>query len=80
MAFGVLRKLVGDPNERALKQIAPLVGEINELEPEITALSDEALRERTDRFRARLQRRRDARRHARGGARRLPRGGPPPRR
>ena len=55
MAFGVLRKLVGDPNERALKQIAPLVGEINDLEPEITALSDDALRARTDRFRARLR-------------------------
>ena len=55
MAFGVLRKLVGDPNERALKQIAPLVREINDLEPEISALSDEALRERTDRFRARLR-------------------------
>ncbi len=55
MAFGVLRKLVGDPNERALKQIAPLVREINALEPEIEALSDEALRERTDRFRARLR-------------------------
>ena len=55
MAFGVLRKLVGDPNERALKQIAPLVREINDLEPTITALSDEELRARTDSFRARLR-------------------------
>ena len=55
MAFGVLRKLVGDPNERALKQIAPLVREINDLEPEIEALGDEQLRARTDSFRARLR-------------------------
>ncbi|MYB42331.1 MAG: preprotein translocase subunit SecA [Chloroflexi bacterium] len=55
MAFGVLRKLVGDPNERALKQIAPLVREINDLEPEIEALGDEELRARTDSFRARLR-------------------------
>ncbi len=55
MAFGVLRKLVGDPNERALRQIAPLVSEVNDLEPAISALSDEELRARTDSFRARLR-------------------------
>ncbi len=31
MAFGVLKKIVGDPNERALKELRPTVDEVNAL-------------------------------------------------
>jgi preprotein translocase subunit SecA len=53
--FNFLKKIVGDTNDRAVKQIAPLVDEINSLEPEFKALSDEQLREKTAEFRTRLQ-------------------------
>ena len=44
----------GDPNKRTVEKLAPLVDEINALEPEFEQLSDEALRAKTDEFRARL--------------------------
>ncbi len=50
-----LNKLIGDPNEKELKRLQPIVDEINELEPEIMALEDDELRARTDEFRARLE-------------------------
>ena len=46
-----LRKLVGDTPDRAVKKLQPLVAEINSLELEIQALSDEQLREKTKEFR-----------------------------
>ena len=55
MAFGVLKKIVGDPNERALKELRPTVDEVNALEPEIEALGDEQLRAKTEEFRSRLE-------------------------
>jgi preprotein translocase subunit SecA len=49
--IGVLaRKLFGSANERRIKSYRPRVAAINALEKEIEALSDEALRARTDRF------------------------------
>ncbi|MHA1157362.1 MAG: preprotein translocase subunit SecA [Alphaproteobacteria bacterium] len=50
----ISRKLFGTANDRRLKTYAPRVAEINALEPEIEALSDEQLRARTDEFRAQL--------------------------
>ncbi|MFV9506096.1 MAG: preprotein translocase subunit SecA [Oscillochloridaceae bacterium umkhey_bin13] len=50
-----LKKLVGDTNEKAVRQIQPLVDEINALEDEFKALSDEALRGKTVEFRERLE-------------------------
>lgn len=49
-----LKKLVGDTNEKAVRQIQPLVAEINALEADFKALSDEALRSKTAEFRQRL--------------------------
>ena len=49
-----LKKLVGDTNERAVRQIQPIVEEINALEPDYRALDDEALAGRTELFRSRL--------------------------
>jgi len=45
----------GDSNDRVLKQMQPLVDRINALEADIQPLSDEALRAKTDEFRARLE-------------------------
>src|ERR687883_675838 len=52
--FNFLKKIVGDSNDRAIKQIMPLVAEINDLEPEFQALSDEQLAEKTAEFKQRL--------------------------
>src|SRR5215203_600961 len=49
-----LSKILGDPNEREIKRARPLVEQINALEPEIAALSDDDLRAKTESFRARL--------------------------
>ena len=48
-------KILGDPNEKELKRIQPLVDEINELEPSVTALSDADLREQTNLLRGRFE-------------------------
>src|SRR5712691_9441501 len=50
----LLAKVVGTQNERELKRLRPLVGEINALEPSIQALSDEQLRAKTAQFRERF--------------------------
>lgn len=50
----LLLKLFGDPNERKLKQLQPIVEHINSLEPEISALSDEELKAKTPEFKQRL--------------------------
>ncbi len=52
-----LIKLFGDPNERKLKQLQPAVDFINTLEPEISKLSDEQLRAKTNEFKNTLARR-----------------------
>ncbi|MFD0915057.1 preprotein translocase subunit SecA [Pseudahrensia aquimaris] len=52
---GIARKLFGSENERQVKKYRPRVDEINALEPEIEALSDEALKAKTDEFRAALE-------------------------
>ena len=51
----MFRRLIGDPNARALQQLAPEVAAVNALEGEIAALGDDALRARTDRLRERLR-------------------------
>jgi preprotein translocase subunit SecA len=43
-----------DSNEKELRRLQPLVGDINELEPEFEKLSDAELRAKTDEFKARL--------------------------
>jgi preprotein translocase subunit SecA len=50
----LLAKVVGTQNERELKRLRPLVGEVNALEPSIQSLSDEEFRAKTAEFRARL--------------------------
>ncbi len=50
----MLKLLLGDPNARKLKRYQPLVAEINGLEEEMAALSDQDLQERTQAFRERF--------------------------
>jgi preprotein translocase subunit SecA len=50
----ILTKIVGSKNERDLKQIAPVVQRINELEREMASRSDSQLAELTPKFRERL--------------------------
>src|SRR5579885_2961040 len=48
MIGALARRLFGSANDRYIKSLSPIVEEINALEPELAALSDEALRLRTD--------------------------------
>ena len=50
----VARAIFGTSNDRALKRLSARVPSINALEPATAALSDEALRARTDEFRRRI--------------------------
>ncbi|HZO24329.1 MAG TPA: hypothetical protein VFB37_17685, partial [Steroidobacteraceae bacterium] len=50
-----LTRIFGSRNERLVRSYGRYVREANEFEPTIQALSDEALRARTDEFRARLK-------------------------
>jgi len=54
MISGVLTKIFGSRNERLLKTYDRNVARINALEPQMSALSDEALRAKTDEFRQRV--------------------------
>jgi preprotein translocase subunit SecA len=56
LSFGALAsKVFGSSNDRKLKKYGPIVTQINALEDETAALSDEALRARTEEFRARVR-------------------------
>ncbi len=54
MLGAIARKLFGSANDRRVRGYQPKVAAINALEPEVAALSDEALRARTDAFRKQL--------------------------
>ena len=51
----ILKTLFGDPNERELKKLWPLVDEVNEEFRKLQDLSDEELQAKTDEFKERLQ-------------------------
>lgn len=54
MFQNIVRILGGDPHKREIKRLSALVEEINALEPAFEKLSDDALRAKTDEFKARL--------------------------
>jgi preprotein translocase subunit SecA len=54
MIQAVLRKVFGTKHERDMKALQPLVDRINAFEPQIQALSDEALQKKTPEFKERL--------------------------
>ncbi len=51
----MLKMLLGDPNARKLKRYQPLIAEVNLLEEEIQALSEEALIGKTAEFKQRIE-------------------------
>jgi preprotein translocase subunit SecA len=56
MIGSLIKKIVGSKNERELKRIQPLVERVNQLEPEISPLSDDQLRGKTSEFKERVGR------------------------
>ncbi|SDH80071.1 preprotein translocase subunit SecA [Propionivibrio dicarboxylicus] len=54
MISGLLKKIFGSRNDRLIRQYSAVVRQINALEAGMTALSDEALRAKTDEFKARI--------------------------
>ena len=54
MISGLLKKIFGSRNDRLVRQYSQTVRKINALEPEISALSDEALRGKTAEFKQRV--------------------------
>lgn len=51
----VLTAIFGSKHERDVKRMLPIVEQINDLEPEISSLTDEQLRQKTVEFRERLR-------------------------
>ncbi|GAA0125854.1 preprotein translocase subunit SecA [Clostridium sp. CTA-19] len=51
----LFNKIFGSYSEREIKRIMPIVKKINDLEPSISALSDEELRHKTEEFKMRLK-------------------------
>ena len=52
---GLIKKIFGDPNEKELKNIRPIVDKINALEPDMERMSDANLQAKTSEFKLRLQ-------------------------
>ena len=50
MVMKLLTSLFGSKNEREIKRLQPIVEQINQLEPQIQALSDDALKNQTAKF------------------------------
>ncbi|MFA4828892.1 MAG: preprotein translocase subunit SecA, partial [Thermodesulfovibrionales bacterium] len=55
MVSGILKKLFGTKNEREIKRLWPVVEQINSLEPQIVALTDSQLKDKTTEFKKRLE-------------------------
>jgi len=51
----LIKKLVGDSNEKEVKRLQPLIVQINEAEKELQSLSDEELQNKTKEFRERIK-------------------------
>ena len=52
---GFITRLFGDPNQREIKKLQPIVEKINRLDEQTKALSDEALRQKTTEFKERFR-------------------------
>ena len=50
----IIKKLFGDPNERRLKKLWPVVHKVNELAESYKSLSDDALKQKTQEFKERI--------------------------
>ena len=57
--MSILSKIFGDPNEKFIKGLQPIVEKINSFEPEFEKFSAEQLKEKTKEFKERLAKGRD---------------------
>ena len=55
MAFNIFTKIFGSNNDRILKDLQPIVDEINLLEPQMKLLSDEQIPQKTIEFKERIE-------------------------
>ena len=55
MFVRILNLIFGSKNERELKVLLPLVGEINDMESSLQSLSNEALADKTQTFKKRFE-------------------------
>jgi len=53
--MSIFSKIIGDPNERFLKKLQPIVDKINKLEKKFERFSNEELKKMTDEFKERLK-------------------------
>ncbi len=53
--MGILNKIIGTHSEREVKRVLPIIDQIDAKEPEISALSDEELKAKTQEFKDRLE-------------------------
>src|SRR5436305_7655340 len=51
----ILTKIFGSQHEREVKKLLPIVAAVNEMEPQIKALSDAELRAKTSEFKAKIE-------------------------
>ena len=54
--MSIFNKIFGDPNEKFVKSLQPLVDKINSLSPEFEKLSDEQLKQKTSELKEKLAR------------------------
>ena len=55
MFKNLIKTVFGDPNQKEVKRLTPVVEEVNELEPEVQAKSDDEIRQMMDEFRRDLR-------------------------
>ncbi len=55
MVSSILKRIFGTKNEREIKRLWPIVEHINSLEPQIIALTDSQLKDKTTEFKKRLE-------------------------
>ena len=53
--MSLIKKIFGDPNQKYLGRITPLVEKINSLEPETEKIADQDFKEKTEEFKKRLK-------------------------
>ncbi|MCW3488637.1 preprotein translocase subunit SecA [Dethiobacter alkaliphilus] len=54
---GLIAKIIGDPNQRELKKLNPIVEKVNSFDEQMRALTDDELRSKTTEFKQRLDER-----------------------
>ncbi|NQT22456.1 MAG: preprotein translocase subunit SecA, partial [Candidatus Omnitrophica bacterium] len=53
--FNIFKKIIGSQNEREINRLTPLVEKISDLEPSISALSDDELKGKTEEFKRHIE-------------------------